>query len=824
MADLSENITNLDAAYPIALLPVRIETRFVSDIAPELLVRVYPDEIVAELGHLLTSDAAAAARTFWRDGWAFADELDAWRRLVARYPSHVAAALIELDPPDNLATRPAGVPTWAAPPPAPSPETALARVLPDAWIVVGHRSGAEVLRFVGGPIVEPLALAFRSDLADDAPEIVEHDGLRVEEALRWTVDFEAAIAAGMGMRVPITSGDLAQGFDRLTVYGVKTTLTAAASAERLEGLFASHRGTRGLALVPQGTPTNNSGEGTAGYPPSEDAERSFAIERGTSLVTEGSDGMALAAALGLPATVFAHVEGAGGQEQRRARAMNQALWPCTMGYFLEQMMTPLVSAATIADARAHFADFVRGRGPLPAFRVGRVPYGVMPVTPLWGSVDSFESALVQRLTSWQPLVLARTVDVARVGRTGDPDADLLGALHLDASTREVRLREVIGPAYVRALLALVSASVPDASFGERAALTSSLMTTLGIDGKGAPRVGQMTFSDQAPRIQLPLVTPGPLSEVDPLADDYITDLLTARTTADLDPSPVSRPLLFHLLRQGALVEYHRVAVELAITAGRSFADASDRREIELVHIPPPAPNLPPRLTPTQRFAQVLPVTDGTQLGQWLLDLPRRSGAGQRPPADPGPRRSAASAGGRAHRGAGTPVDRDAGHLFAPSGRLEHLPGDPAAGGASRHPADRRVHRRLCLRREPARASGAERRSGRRVRARAELRPRGHRSDPAQWLPDLRPQPRRRDRPVVATSAARAIPSGWGAPRPAGRCGARVLVRASAPRSPARSLPGAVSPAVSAGTNAEHACRGRLRADRGPQRGQRSGAA
>ena len=36
----------------------------------------------------------------------------------------------------------------------------------------------------------------------------------------------------------------------------------------------------------------------------------------------------------------------------------------------------------IAWVRRHFVDFVRASGPLAALRVGRQPYGVLPVTSL----------------------------------------------------------------------------------------------------------------------------------------------------------------------------------------------------------------------------------------------------------------------------------------------------------------------------------------------------------------------------------------------------------------------------------------------------------
>ena len=60
--------------------------------------------------------------------------------------------------------------------------------------------------------------------------------------------------------------------------------------------------------------------------------------------------------------------------------MNVAMWNGTLGYMLEEMLTPLFSRADIAATRLFFTRYVSGRGPLPAVRVGRQPYGILPVT------------------------------------------------------------------------------------------------------------------------------------------------------------------------------------------------------------------------------------------------------------------------------------------------------------------------------------------------------------------------------------------------------------------------------------------------------------
>ena len=53
---------------------------------------------------------------------------------------------------------------------------------------------------------------------------------------------------------------------------------------------------------------------------------------------------------GLDPAIFKHDNSAGGTDQLAARAMNQALWPATIGYWMETMMSPVFSA------RGHRAD------------------------------------------------------------------------------------------------------------------------------------------------------------------------------------------------------------------------------------------------------------------------------------------------------------------------------------------------------------------------------------------------------------------------------------------------------------------------------------
>ena len=630
MADLARDLPSLSTDYPIALLPVRIETRFVAA-PPSLQVRVYPDEIFAD-GHRpqLTAAERADAEHYWTVGWAPADELAAWTALVGRYGAERAAFLVHATEPTNLTSRPTGAPSF---PPANLTDAALpevrARLLPSAWLVLGYRGGVEVVRAVGGAIAPDLPLSFAARTAPGDASLVTRDELTIERALLWTIDYAEAVAVGMAVTVPLTAADLAVGFDRVLVLGVRTGTSAASGATELAALLDAHHYTRSVALVAQGTPTNGSSLGPSGYPPPDDPARSFAIERGGAARGAGPDATALADALGLPRQAprtFDRVDGAQRTETTAAAAMNRALWPCTLGYFLEQMMSPLVDDAALAAARAHFCTDVRGRGPLPAFRIGRVPYGVLPTTSVerWAAAtDPIDTGLAGLLRTWRQVFLGRVAGVPRVGAavgaTSDPDADLLAVLERDAASRELRVREVHGPAYRRGLSDLLGwdTSLDEAA---HAAVVGAVMTSLGLGGMPAPRLGGVVLAEASRRIARPWVTDGLVSETDGLSPNYLDALLAGalaplRAWGRAGSGEFDHPVLFHLLRQALLVEYARVATGVAIDRGA--ADAIDRHERELHGI---GPGTETRVTAWQRLeAPLAGVTGDKPLGEWVAD-------------------------------------------------------------------------------------------------------------------------------------------------------------------------------------------------------------
>jgi hypothetical protein len=599
-ADPDDPIGPLAAEYPVVLFPVRVETRFARErTPPELWVRVYPDEILAHL-HTPELDEAeiAAGHAYWREAWTPDQALAAWGRLVQALPPPRAAWAARATTPLNLAARPAGTPAFPdlVARAAGAWRPAEARLLPDRWIVLGYRDGAEVLRGVGGAILEPLALAMAPPEPDGGGDEglvdVSGDGLAVDAESAWLMDFDRAVAAGMGLRLPLAPGDLARGFDRLLVLGVKATLGPEGAAVALGALLDDHHWSRSWAFVPQGTPTNNTSGRPTGFPPEDPGgARSFRVEQGESLATPDGDGVRFARALGVPPDVVAHVAGADGREQSRAGAMNEALWPVTWGYFLEQMMAPVVPDHAVAEARAHFVRHVRGRGPYPAFRVGATPYGLLPVTALrrWTALpgaSGVDRELPGILRTLWPTWAGAVAGVPRTGRSSDPDADLLATLGLDAHTREVRVRRVTGADLQLNLRRFLGVEVATWEELQRQ-VARDVLAAIGHP-QWNPRILSMTFADAAPRFRMPLVARPPLSETDGLPFDYIAWIRRQDSIGPvwrrLLPAGVEPPsaLLYHMLRHAALLECGRLVLDVLVRSGE--AAPAERREPELVRV------------------------------------------------------------------------------------------------------------------------------------------------------------------------------------------------------------------------------------------------
>ena len=83
-------------------------------------------------------------------------------------------------------------------------------------------------------------------------------------------------------------------------------------------------------------------------------------------------------------------------------ALQTALWPATWGYYLDQTAARSSNRSRTRRSTARssfFVDFVRAQGPLPALRIGRQPYGLLPVMALDEST-SMPFPDVDRFVEW----------------------------------------------------------------------------------------------------------------------------------------------------------------------------------------------------------------------------------------------------------------------------------------------------------------------------------------------------------------------------------------------------------------------------------------
>lgn len=644
------------AVTPLLLYPVRIETRFAdtdTDGASELWLRVYPDQIMVNGHHPeLTAAEQAAGNDYWNTLWLAGnpppspDDAQApWRGLAGRYGGPRAAWIVLQTTPVNIASRPAapippgGTPDPPLQPPSPpisgsawdAPSTAA--MLPAAWTVVLESSGT-VTTFTGPAITSDLAVSLSpadSSLASGFP-----DGLPVDAGMRWLVDFDAAQAAGMGMRIPITPDQRAAGFDRVLVYGLSG---AADDSAAVAALLNDHHYSDGLTFVPQGSPTKNTADAPSFYSRDDPGEQiSYGVELGPPLTADpAADGPVAATLLGVPVATFDHVRFADRYDMRDGPDMVTALWPATLGYFLRQLGDGGLTEAQIEQARTWTVANVRPRGPLPAIAAGQLPYGILPVTSTALLVpdpdDPVGAAVLQMARRLLPTWIASASAAPHVGATpGDPDADLLHVLGMDASSMAFRGRHVLGDKLLWNLMSFLAVPSNGSSQWWQLHLAAG-RTQLDAAGYTTwdPRIIHTGLIPLDFPVSAPTVTDGLLSETDPLPADaslggqqvnYIT-WLTSAAIGDIQannyPGPaVPDSLLYKILRQSVLLDYVTLAQFAQVDSGE--LEIEQTREQELVGVDTAV------VTPWQVLARPVSAGSAVTWADYLVTLQPQPGS------------------------------------------------------------------------------------------------------------------------------------------------------------------------------------------------------
>jgi hypothetical protein len=610
-------------------------------------VKVNTDDIILVIvpGLVLTGPETTQALAFWVAMWKadgdVALEQAAFSQLKGAVGAARAAEIVEKFRPENLDQDPVAPGTRATV----TPSTAIlpleqaqpvtkttswtaaprARAMPDRIVVLCYNGTTEAKRAVGKPIPDGLATGPDPSLPD-AEQIQLVDGdLVVNDDVRWMVDFERAVEVGMGVKIPLTQDEARAGFSRLLVLGLRLSADHTEGQTLVESLIRNHHRSRhGFGLVPQGSPTNNTeGEGAA-FSWTDDADSSYdVVFKGKDSFAPGTDvlrrrdGERLARSLGIDPSILQRVPHSGGTDGGEARAMNTALWPATLGYFMDDMMGPLFTDEDKGATRRFFTTYVSGRGPVPAVRVARQPYGILPVMPFarykptprsrddagpagpsttW--LARLHGILVKMDTEWSRL----SSSVASVGSEGDGHQVLLDVLGLHSGSVEFHQR------YAQSLQALYNRLV----YQYGSLIGSLLASWLGQRGQtilqqlgiavpdGTVPILEKFFYGSSPLLTGPVVDDVPLSETVPIRD-YSTDnknyLEWLRTSSldtirlqDFGGNPAPTALLYLMLRHSLMLCNWDAVIR--ILGNRNLVDvAAVRREPSFLHVQAQAPGV-----------------------------------------------------------------------------------------------------------------------------------------------------------------------------------------------------------------------------------------
>lgn len=568
-------------AEPLVLLPVRLETRFGA--GNTLRVRIYPDEIhVDELARGLADAEMLAGQTYWTAAWAEPVPEGAWETLVTAVGPSRAEWVAHVTTPENLSARGTGEPPAFGAVDAPGPRNVVARALPDRFVVLAIQGG-QVSRQVGAAIPRDLALS-PVPLEGDQPQRLA-DALTLVPGTEWLVDYDRAVAVGMGVTVTLAGG--AAPVDRVIALGTRSSLSAAAGATELEDLLTGHRFGDGLGWLAQGTPTNNA-----------DAERSPLRARAAPeappltapAAVPGSDTAAAAELLGVDATLLTGLVGPGTGEQALARDVNTALWAPGWGEFLSRLdgrEVPGVDDAQRESARELFRDHVRGRGTAPALRVGAQPYGLLAASDLdaWapraGETTAGVLSVVRKLLGRWSAAAEQRVPRVRGGQSG-LDQTVLEVLGSSPVLQGLRVRPVVSDDVSEAVVK--SLGLDGADYQAEKTLATAVAATLAGSAAGKLKLGSL-HKDTRP-LPLPLASArdaefiaallGSPSKV--LAIDSVLQALLALAwdSSELDVAKAAPAQVLP-----ALLEYVEIepALKVQVAALAARADTAEPQEL-----------------------------------------------------------------------------------------------------------------------------------------------------------------------------------------------------------------------------------------------------
>lgn len=497
-------------------------------------------------------------------------------------PEDIKVIVINLPHPDTINTSDS---SWNIPPEA--------VYLPDRFVAITYKGNRKEIHQFEESVKRYLPVGL-DPTSKDGDITKDDEGIHLNKELRWMVDFHEAVSAGMATKINLSSRDAESGFDKLFVIGLRSSSNPQSSLLEMEDLITKHATSQeGFEFILQGTPTNNTEESASGYSQTEDADESFnRVFKGTdnfssARVNENkSDAQRFAEALGINHNIVQGIKNANGKDLIEAGAINRALFPATLGYFMEEMMDPLFSDNDIDQTERFFSEYVYGRGHIPAIKIGKQPYGILPVTNF--SKVKFDEKLYQEQNfyivklyniikkideTWDELVS----QVSYIGKEGDPHQILLDVIGLHSNSVEFHQRyaQSIQQVYNQLILSYKNTSIANAVANIISQRGKIILQELGFDLSDVKLpILEKYFLSEPNILKGPIVDDVPESEVNPIrpytADNknYIEWLQSNDgnliRVQDFGGNPVPNALLYMLLRHSLMLTQSSSATNLLL--------------------------------------------------------------------------------------------------------------------------------------------------------------------------------------------------------------------------------------------------------------------
>ena len=631
-------IENWDSKIPVLLLPLRVETTFINIGMgqQELWVRIYPDDIaVYQHEPLLSEKEFAEGKNYWRllfDAFKMTSGAEdakttAWTNLKSLFGANRAGWIAKQTVPTNWNDK-TNLPNkdalsfpvitllknteWTQ-----APRT---KLLPDKFVFSLFKNGMKVFEQAGMLVPDTLMLGHDPLQGGEAFKKTD-TGIEFAKEFLWMSDFEEAIKVGMGLKIALQNDFFAnpskQRIEQLVVMGAFITATPEASASMLGDLLENHRYTEGLAIIPQGTPTNNTENAASGFIPNEDPQAAGFFDVNLLAPFQNNldcDGNRLATNLGINPALLEGTRNDRIRDHQEAVTMNRALFPATAGYYFDTLLDRYVPDKYVALLRSFFENNVTGAGPLPAIRIGDQPYGILVTSDStkWQTtvtdpdlavmynqifqVLQFFSAQWENQSKQLPYV-GREFDVT--GRSLSAEEIFMDVVGLEASS--VKFERKSG--FLNDLPQIKSASAALTAFKNEAALNERLvqgqMSAFGATPLAGARYQLFDSILYNPnfKVSIPeknLVDGLPFSEerklpfIEQIDNNYMAWLAGVETVEALEKQDFAGAkapnfLLYLLARHSLLLELRRLAMQVFIkkNAGISYS-AFDKTFLNLL--------------------------------------------------------------------------------------------------------------------------------------------------------------------------------------------------------------------------------------------------